>query len=114
MPATDPDLPQTFERRAYVRYRRRLESLWGLLGMTSRHQVEGQIYDLSTTGVGLMLAQAFPLDTLLVIRLPTATKGWNSHLVRVKRCNAVSEGMFQVGCAFAKPLSVGQLREHLS
>jgi hypothetical protein len=112
-PAPAEDLPQTFERRAFIRYSRRLDMLWQLLGAEGPDLTSGQVFDLSVTGVGLVVDRPFPLGKVLVLRLPTSTQGWASHLVRVKRCVAVEGGRFQVGCAFVKPLSVIQLGAHL-
>ena len=112
--ASTSDSPQTFERRAFIRYRRPLESLLGLLGLTPRARVEGQVFDLSSTGVGLLLDHDYPIESALILRLHTATQGWCSHLVRVKRCTEVTPGHYQVGCAFVKPLSVAQLQAHLA
>ena len=113
MDLTEPDLPQTFERRAFVRYRRRLETLWAYLGVGTPDLTSGEVFDLSSTGVGLVLDRAFPAGTTLVLRLPTKTLGWSSHLVRVRRCDEVTPGLFQVGCAFVRPLSAGQLQSLL-
>src|SRR3954453_14891619 len=101
-PAGDPQ--QTFERRAFVRHPRKLETLWQILGLPTRDLTSGQIFDLSAVGIGMYLDKEFELGSTLVIRLPTATLGWVSHLVRVRRCSEVSPGVFQVGCTFAKPL----------
>jgi hypothetical protein len=114
MSPAEPDLPQTFERRAFVRYARRLEALWTYLGVVSHDLTNGEVFDLSTTGVGLVLELEFPADTALVLRLPTKTLGWSSHLVRVKRCVEVTPGLFQVGCAFVKPLSGAQFQAMLA
>jgi hypothetical protein len=107
------ELPQTYERRAFVRYSRKLEALWTLLGVRGPDLTSGELFDLSTTGVGLLLDREFLRDTLLLIRLPTATLGWNSHLVRVKNCKEEAPGVFQVGCSFVKPLTVAQLQSFL-
>ena len=112
--ASSTDLPQTFERRAFVRYRRPLDSLLGLLGLSPRARVEGQVFDLSSTGVGLLLDRDYPVEAALVLRLQTATQGWCTHLVRVKRCTEVAPGHYQVGCSFVRPLSVAQLQAHLA
>lgn len=120
LPRQDPspelpsaDLPQTFERRAYVRYVRRLEGLWQLLGVGSPDLIDGTLFDLSVTGVGLVVPRVFPVGTTLYIRLRSATRGWISHLARVRRCGPDGSGRFQIGCQFVKPLSVQQLQTYL-
>ena len=112
-PALDSDLPQTFERRAFVRYARRLDALWLYLGVSSRELTSAQLTDLSITGVGLMVDHKFPVHTSLAIRLPTITQGWSTHLVRVKRCVEAGVGQYEIGCTFVKPLSATQLQGFL-
>lgn len=111
--APELDLPQTFERRAYVRYARRLEGLWQFLGIESPDLTDGTLFDLSVTGVGLVISRPFALGTTLLIRLPSSTLGWITHLGRVRRCSPDGSGRFQVGCQFVKPLSVKQLQAYL-
>jgi hypothetical protein len=106
----DVEPTPAIERRAFVRHRRRLESFWQLLGVRSTGQAGGEVFDLSVTGVGLIVNQEFPPDAVLVLRLPTMTQGWNTHLVRVRRCERLNDGRYQVGCAFVKPLTAGQLQ----
>ena len=109
----DADLPQTYERRAFVRYARRLDALWQMLGLADHGLVSAKLVDLSVTGVGLILEQEFPIHTSLAIRLPTVTQGWSTHLVRVKRCLALRNGTYEIGCTFVKPLSATQLQGFL-
>lgn len=113
VPPADQPLPQTYERRAYVRYSRTLDTFWQCLGLAPAELTSGQVFDLSATGVGLLLEQEFRIGITLVIRLPTSTRGWSSHLVRVKNCQKMEDGRYQVGCAFVKPLSATQLQGHL-
>lgn len=113
-PIDDPDPTlQTSERRGYVRYPRRLDTLWQLLGLAPRDLAGGQLLDVSTGGVGLLVDRSFPAGTSLLIRLPTARRGWESHLVRVRRCEPTEDGRFLLGCQFIKPLAPEQLRAHL-
>ncbi len=107
------NLPQTFERRAFIRYSQRFSILWQLLGMEPRDLISAKVFDLSTTGVGLVLDRAFPAGRVLMLRLPTSSQGWSSHLVRVKHCSPRADGSFQIGCSFVKPLSGLQLEAHL-
>src|SRR5271166_3881824 len=104
------DLPQTFERRAFIRYARKLDMLWQLLGVARKDLTSAEIFDLSATGVGIRLDRDMPVGRVLVIRMPTMTHGWTSHLVRIRHCERVNTGRFQIGCAFVKPLSIVQLQ----
>jgi hypothetical protein len=109
-----PETPQTFERRAFVRYPRRLELFWQFLGVKTPDLATADVFDLSVTGLGLIVPTEFNAGAILLLRLPTATQGWNTHLVRVKHCRRLDDGRFQVGCAFVKPLSVSQLQALLA
>jgi hypothetical protein len=113
MPPTEPDQQELHERRAYLRYPRRLETFWTYLGLGATDLAGGEVKDLSNTGVGLVLDQPFAPETALLLRLPTASQGWSSHLVRVKRCAEERPGRFHVGCAFIKPLSDAELQSLL-
>jgi hypothetical protein len=97
------------ERRAWARYRRRLDMLWQFLGLPADKALPASVLDLSATGVGLLFDHEMAVGALLVVRLPTATEGWASHLVRVKNCRPAEGGQFHVGCAFPKPLRPEQL-----
>jgi hypothetical protein len=111
-PAPDganPRPPRGAERRAYVRYPRRLDMLWQFLGIPQKELTSARVQDLSVSGVALVFDCAFEPDTVLLIRLPTATLGWNTHLVRIKHIKEVVPGQFLAGCAFIKPLTGAQL-----
>ncbi len=107
---SNPNPPGAGERRAFLRYPRRLEMLWQLLGLAPRDLTRAVVFDLSASGVGLVIDRSLPAEALLVLRLPTSTAGWSSHLVRVKRCQEQADGTFRVGCAFVKPLSARQMQ----
>src|SRR5262249_9150799 len=105
-----PEPPQTFERRGFVRYPRRLEKLWGGLGLRARDLASAALGVFSLSRLGLLTAPAFAISTTLVIRLPPTSVGWSTHLNRVKRCVEVGPSSFQVGCTFVKPLSLAQMK----
>ena len=106
-------MPQPLERRAFVRYSRRLDALWLFLGVSSPDLASAQLVDLSATGVGLVVDRPFPAHASLALRLPTITLGWSTHLVRVQRCVEAGAGQYQIGCTFVKPLSATQLQGFL-
>jgi hypothetical protein len=103
-------LSQTRERRAFIRYARRIDILWQLLGMSPRDLTQAELFDVSANGVGLVCDRPLPVDARLILRLPTATAGWSSHLVRVKRCIQRDDGAFEVGCGFTRPLTASHLQ----
>lgn len=102
------------DRRAYVRYRRRLDVVWQILGLSARDTIPGRIIDVSQTGVGLTVDQPFAEEAVLMVRLPSKTRGWSSHLVRVRHCRPLAPGHFKLGCVFLKPLSDDELQLHLA
>src|SRR5262245_12759294 len=108
-----PALPEPAdgdERRVWVRYPRRLHLLWQRPGETGREMLPARVYDLSRRGVGMIFDREFPAGTVLLVRLPTSTLGWTSHVVRVRHVEAHAPGEFRVGCSFAKPLPAAVLR----
>jgi hypothetical protein len=97
-----------------VRYPRRLDMLWQFLGIPQQDRMSARVVDLSLSGVGLIFDCAFEPDMVLLIRLPTATLGWNTHLIRIKHIKEIAPGQFQAGCAFVKPLTQPQLEALLA
>jgi hypothetical protein len=105
-------LPQTSERRAWVRYPpRRLEILWHLFGMKPPEPRSARIQDISTQGVGLIVDRSFAQGSVLVLRFPGSSLDSRPILVRVKHLQPLSDGEFKVGCTFVVPLSDEQLAE---
>lgn len=105
---------QASERRAFIRYPRVLEGLWQFLGVASVDVASGSIFDLSASGVGMALDRPFAPGTTLFVRLPSATLGWISHLVRVMHCSEQAPAVYRVGCRFVKPLTGKQLQAYLA
>jgi len=101
------------DRRAWVRYPRRLEMFWQFFGIDQEDLWSATVQDVSASGVGMSVSRDFPPGTLLTIRLPTTAHGWCSCLVRVKRCHATGPDTFQAGCAFVRPLTDAELRSLL-
>src|SRR5690606_335243 len=107
---TDDSLePQVIERRAFVRFPVRLNALWIVLGNRQPQLDLATIHDVSIAGVGMELDREVPEGQLLVLRVPTMTLGWNSHLVRVCCSRQKTPGWYYAGCAFVKPLTMHQL-----
>jgi c-di-GMP-binding flagellar brake protein YcgR len=102
------------DRRAFLRYSHDLQTHWQFLIDDQEEMASARLFDLSATGIGLMTNRAFPVGKTIVIRIPTLTRGWNSHLVRIKRCRELETGEFEIGGMFVKPLSEQELSAHLS
>src|SRR4051812_45572779 len=105
---SNEEADQHDERRAYVRHRRRLDIVWQMLGLSTRDTVSGRVIDVSQSGLGLTVDQPFAEESVLMVRLPTKTRGWSSHLVRVRHCRPNGPGSYKLGCVFVKPLSEEQ------
>jgi hypothetical protein len=105
--------PTGAERRLATRHPRTFEILWQNVGHITSERTTGTVEDISQTGVALRVDRPFPLKEILVLRLPTATQGWGTHLVRIMYCQQISEAEYKLGCQFHKPLSEEQLEQHL-
>jgi hypothetical protein len=105
-------LPQTSERRAWVRYPpRRLEMIWHLFGMKPPEQRSARVQDISKQGVGLILDRSFAQGSVLVLRFPGTSLEARPVLVRVKHLQPLADNQFKAGCTFVVPLREDQLAE---
>jgi hypothetical protein len=107
-------LPQSAERRAWIRYRRRLNVLWQILGVGRTEVWPARIQDISATGIGLIANRSFRRGTVLSIRVPRGVKEPHSYLARVKHITPLQGDEVQVGCTFVVPLSDEELRSILA
>jgi hypothetical protein len=106
---------QASERRAWVRYPRRLQSLWQVFGARAEEPWTADVQDISQTGIGLILQRAFPAASVLTVRLRTAAQKLSrTMLVRVRHCTALPDGQWLVGCTFVVQLTDEELRELLT
>ena len=90
------------ERRVAVRYSCALKSLC----QTKTGQPEdfwwwGNIRDISTTGMGLLISRQFEPGTQLVIEPLTGQEAFQPLLVRVIRTTKQTRGGWLLGCEFA-------------
>ncbi|MFQ3648771.1 MAG: PilZ domain-containing protein, partial [Gemmataceae bacterium] len=99
--------------RRHVRYARHLDILWQLLGYNPKELTNARMMDLSKSGVAVVVSQPVEVKTHLILRLPTTTHGWSTHLVQVQNCLKLEDGQYKIGCRFVKPLSEEQLAFHL-
>src|SRR5262245_27634172 len=109
MRTPDPDTRRMDKCRAFVRPAGTLDTVTTQLGLPAPDLNSAQVFDLSSTGVGLVLSCAFQPGAMLLLRLPS-TRGWTSRVVRVLRCTEVTPGVFQVSCSFLKPFSSAQVQ----
>jgi hypothetical protein len=104
---------QGVERRAWVRYPRRLQALWQLFGSSrGGENWSATLQDVSQAGLALVLDRAISPATVLSVRLQPATGMTNRPmLVRVRHCTALVDGRWLVGCSFMVKLSDDDLQE---
>jgi len=97
------------ERRAFVRYPCKQTTTCSLF--PSYECFVAQIQDLSTRGIGMVLARAFRPDSLLIIELthgdPTSCLAVPS---RVTQCTKLGGAHWSICCEFDRPLSSRTLR----
>ncbi len=106
---------QVSERRAWVRYPRRLNVLWQLFGGRSNENWPATIQDVSQAGVGLLINRSFAPSTALSLRVQLKGRASNRPLlVRVKHCTAQPNGDWLAGCTFVVPLKDDELRALIS
>jgi hypothetical protein len=111
---TPAKLPQA-ERRAWVRYPRKLVTMWQLLGTVGEEHWTAIMQDLSLSGVGLVINRSFPPATVLTVRLRNSSRTYErSALVRVQHCTAQPDGDWLVGCTFVVKISADELQQLLS
>jgi hypothetical protein len=109
--AANPKVQGT-ERRAWVRYPRRLLTLWGLFGSRQEDSWMAELRDVSQTGLGLVVNRSFPPATVLTVRLQTSNHLYSrTMLVRVKHSVPQPDGGWLVGCTFVVKLKEAELRE---
>jgi hypothetical protein len=73
-----------------------------------------KVRDISTEGVGLLMASPLEPGTLLVIALNNAARNFCcTQLVQVVHASQVVGGMYLVGCVFLNPLTYEELRAYL-
>jgi hypothetical protein len=105
---------QGAERRAWIRYPRRLLTMWQLFGSRQEESWNASLRDISLTGLGLVVNRSFPPGTVLTIRVQTGSRKCSrTMLVRVKHCAAQPNGDWHVGCSFVVKLKEEELAELL-
>ena len=106
---------QSAERRAWVRYPRRLTTMWQLFGARQEETWNGSVFDVSQTGLGLVINRSFPASTVLSVRLQTGgRKPSRTLLVRVRHCSPRENGEWLVGCTFVVKLKDADLKDLIS
>jgi hypothetical protein len=102
---------QGAERQAWVRYPRRLLTLWGLFSSRPQNAWMAEVRDVSQTGLGLAINHPFPPTTVLTVRLLTSGYQYSrAMLVRVKHRAPQPNGAWLIGYTFMVKLEEAELR----
>jgi hypothetical protein len=110
----DPKV-QGAERRAWIRYPRRLRTLWQQFGSRQEDSWTAELRDISKSGLGLVVDRSFPPGSVLTVRLQTGANRFSrTMLVRVKHCEPQPGGTWHVGCCFAVQLKDDELQQLLA
>jgi hypothetical protein len=103
------DAAQTAERRDWIRFPPRCrEVTCQVIG--EQEWLEGEIQDLSSRGIGILLGKAILVGTVLRVRLNPRDLRDKAVLVRVKHVVQVEASQHQVGATFVVPLTAEQLQ----
>jgi hypothetical protein len=99
------------DQRAVVRYPCTLKTCFQLIGRDTDAGWPATIQNLSSGGIGLVLARRFEPGTLLSFRLEAVSEG-SSHtvLARVVRVSPRFNGGWTLGCIFTRKLEVDEVQ----
>lgn len=102
------------ERRAAVRYACDLDSRCRRFASGERDFWAGQILNISTCGMGLLVCRKFEVGTLLGITVETTNPvAIHTYMARVANVRAESPNSWIIGCAFTTRLSEEELESLL-
>lgn len=93
------------DRRRAPRYPSSAEIAYTVANNSSPGRV-ARVFDISDSGIGLLLGQALERGTLLTLEFP-ATEGSPSHVIcaRVAHATEQSEGNYLIGCVLQSELT---------
>jgi serine/threonine protein kinase len=98
------------EKRQHPRYSTQLNGRCLPLAAHKEDAWTSYVFDISLSGIGLLVNRRFEVGTVLELSLPGQTEGAPCHLlVRVMRQQARSSRKWLIGCKFASPLSEDEL-----
>jgi hypothetical protein len=110
-PDASPAPPVLTDQRAAVRYLNDRDAFSYSLGKGSDVCLVAHVHDLSRNGIGLVLAEDVAVGTVLNVELQSKSQKLPCFLLaRVVWSKARADGSRLVGCQFARPLSVAELR----
>jgi hypothetical protein len=72
------------------------------------------VYDVSPTGIALVLPDPLPVGAILVVRPGGLTRPDEVVGMRVRHIREMSDGRWLIGCSHAQEISPGELRPLLA
>jgi hypothetical protein len=100
-------------RRATVRYRCAPATVGKVISATDQEFQRAWLIDLSLTGVGMQVSRPMQTGHLAIIAIRGNDGGVHEFSVKIKRCSAVPQGDWCIGCEFTVPLTPDQLEQLL-
>ncbi len=85
------------------------ESLrWGLilLAVQNQPEINIQLRDLSTSGLGFSSRRAFPKDEYVALRMPVVQGYQRLILCQIKYCRSADDGVHIIGAEFLESISL--------
>lgn len=95
---------QAAERRAWIRYPRRLAIQWQIFGAKREDSFAAETIDVSMTGAGILMNRSFAPGTILSLHV-VGCRDLRTLMVRVKQCRPMENGMWNIGTTFVVRLA---------
>jgi hypothetical protein len=104
------DVPLSANRRENARYNTAQQAAECPVRSEDGQNHQAQVLDVSAGGVGLLMDRRFEPGSFLSVVLPTKDEeGSHRFTVRVQKCEQDTTGKWRIGCAFAHPLTDGDV-----
>ncbi len=115
MPAHPPDCPPTtFADRRRAARRPARDTVGRLSGIADEDLGCGLVWDLSTTGLSMLLSRSVEPGTLARAEMTRANGATVSRVLRVVRLARLGTGEYALGAQFVRPLDAAEVRPFLT
>ncbi|GIW80662.1 MAG: hypothetical protein KatS3mg105_2469 [Gemmatales bacterium] len=107
------EMPPAVERRVTVRFPTERDSFCQTIGDETCSWI-GKLSDISAGGLGVVLNRRFEPGTVLLLDVQVRNgRDYKTLLARVVRTQPFSDGLWTIGCVFARTLTDSEVRELL-